>query len=40
MKYVAAGIISAIIIPPLLLAAALWDINKYWADAQWEWLED
>lgn len=40
MRYVAAGIISAIIIPPLLVAAALWDVSRYWAEAQWEWTDE
>jgi hypothetical protein len=40
MKLVAAAIISAIIIPPLLIAAAIWDVSRYWDDAQWEWEDE
>jgi hypothetical protein len=37
MKYVAPIIITAIIVPPLLLLAAIWDISRYWAKAHWDW---
>jgi hypothetical protein len=37
VKYVTAGIVSAIIIPPLLILAAIWDISRHWARTEWEW---
>jgi hypothetical protein len=37
VKYVAPTIITAIIVPPLLLLAAIWDISRYWAKAHWDW---
>lgn len=39
-RYLLGGALAIIIIPPMLIAAAIWDVNQHWKQAAFDWPED
>lgn len=39
-RYLLGGALAIIIVPPMLIAAAIWDVNRHWQQAAFDWPED
>ena len=36
MRYLVAALVAVLIIPPLIVAGVLWDINQHWREADFD----